>query len=112
MLPKNSRRELDLQLHFPAYAFDDAEDLVLGKQHVLLVLLREHGHQIGDAHRTVGGLEGRHQDVRAVLVATGRTKRPDRADPEVASHGGVENRREHRTAVEAWPAQPIDRAAA
>jgi hypothetical protein len=82
---------------------------MLGKQNVLLLLLREHGHQIGDADLSGGDLERGDEDVRALEVFAPGAERAHGSDPPGAAHGGVQHRGEQRGAVELRPAQPVNR---
>jgi hypothetical protein len=101
--------ELDAQLDLAAHAFANAQDLVLGKQRGRLLLLGQHRHQIGEPYFAGTGRKRRDEDVRIVRVRSLRRERRVRRDQEMAAACAVEQRRQQRRAVEARPAQPVDR---
>jgi hypothetical protein len=107
-----ARGELDVERDRALHADHEAQQLVRHRPaEVVLAVAGRERQRVEQAHPAAIGREGRLGDERPGHVAPAdrrRLGRPDRPVPGV----GPEEPREHRGAVEARQAQPVDRAVA
>ena|SRR5688572_7128490 len=96
-------------LYLPIEAFDFSQELVLWPQFARFCGFRGDRQQIGEADDTGAGLECRLENVRIGNISPGYGGRLRGLDEESSATFDIQQRREHRGAVEPRQAQPIDR---